>query len=119
LFSLVENVYVRTHGPDNEKMNRLVSRTHPTAPCSQPRSYLLIHYNGDACCCCEDMYGDLLKYSVHDMSIRDIWYSERHAEVVRALRIGDRRRFDLCAKCTMGPTRESRDPMQDAGHFDR
>jgi len=119
LFSLVENVYVRTHGPDNEAMHRLSRRTYPTSPCAQPRTYLLIHYDGDACCCCEDMYGDLLRYNVHEMSIRDIWYSERHAEVIRALRIGDRRQYDLCASCTMGPSRDSRNPRRAISHFDR
>jgi hypothetical protein len=119
MFSLVENVYVRTHGPDNDEMARLHRRTYPTSPCAQPRMYLLIHYDGDACCCCEDMYGDLLRYNVHEMSIRDIWYSERHAEVIRALRIGDRRQYDLCANCTMGPSRSARDPRRAILHFDR
>jgi MoaA/NifB/PqqE/SkfB family radical SAM enzyme len=119
LFSLVENVYVRTHGPDNEEMGRLPRRIYPTSPCAQPRTYFLIHYDGDACCCCEDMYGELLNYNVHEMSIRDIWYSARHAEVIRALKIGDRRQYDLCANCTMGPSRNSRNPMRAIRHFDR
>ena len=119
LFSLVENVHVRTHGPANEEMRRLVRRTYPTSPCAQPRTYLLIHYDGDACCCCEDMQGELLNYNVHEMSIRDIWYSERHTDVIRELRIGDRRQYDLCANCTMGPSRDSWNPRRAIRHFDR
>ena len=119
LFSLVENVYLRTHAPDNDKMSGLVRRSYPIGPCAQPRTYLLIHYDGDACCCCEDMYGELLQHNVFEMSIRDIWNSERHFEVIRALRTGDRGAFDLCANCTMGPNRYSRDPRRAIRHYDR
>ena len=119
LFSLVENVRVRTHGPDNDEMRRMRRRTYPTSPCAQPRTYLIIHYDGDACCCCEDMHGDILKFNVHEMSIRDIWYSERHAEVIRTLQIGDRRQYDPCANCTMGPSRDSHNPRRAIRHFDR
>jgi hypothetical protein len=119
LFSLAENVYTRTHAPDNDKMNRLWRRAYPTAPCAQPRTYLLVHYKGDACCCCEDMYGELLRHNVYEMSLHDIWYSERHAEVARVLRIGDRDAFELCAKCTMGASRYSRDPRRATRHYDR
>jgi hypothetical protein len=65
------------------------------------------------------MQGELLRYNVHEMSIRDIWYSDRHAQVIRALRIGDRRQYDLCANCTMGPSRDSWNPRRAIRHFDR
>lgn len=119
LFSLIENVYVRTHAPDNGEMSSLERRSYPIGLCAQPRTYLLIHYNGDACCCCEDMYGELLRHNVFEMSLRDIWFSERHLKVVRALRVGDRGAFDLCAKCTMAPNRYFSDPRRAIRHYDR
>jgi hypothetical protein len=118
MFSLAENVYVRTHSAANGKMNAIVRQTYPDAVCTNPQKYLLIHYNGDVCCCCEDMYGELLRFNIFDTSIREVWYSERHAQIIDALRTGERRQFDLCAKCTMGPNRYTRDPMQDTRHYD-
>ena len=103
MFSLAENIYVRTHSPRNSQMTAIVRRTHPYAVCAQPQQYLLIHYNGDTACCCEDMYGDLLKMNIFETSIRDVWYSERHARVINALQVGNREQFALCTKCTMGP----------------
>ena len=119
LFSLVENVYTRTHSADNEHMQLIVRQTHPTATCAEPRKYLLIHYNGDICCCCEDMYGGLLKANVFESSIKQIWDSARHREIVENLRFGNRRKYDLCAKCTMGPNHYSADPLQAIQHYDR
>ncbi len=119
LFSLVEKAYVRTHSSDNDKMRRLKWRSNPTGLCAQPRSYLLIHYDGDACCCCEDMYGELLEHNVFAMSFREIWYSERYLEVIRTLRVGDRNGFGLCAKCTMAPNRYEADPKRGIRHYDR
>jgi MoaA/NifB/PqqE/SkfB family radical SAM enzyme len=119
LFSLVENVYARTHSPGNEKMRAVVRRTHPGAACAHPLVYLLIHYNGDIACCCEDMYGELLELNVFETSIRDAWYSERHVRVVNALKEGKRCSFELCSKCTMGPSHYVVEPMHATKHLDR
>jgi radical SAM protein with 4Fe4S-binding SPASM domain len=99
-------------------MNAIARSSHPTgAPCGEPQTYLLIHYNGDVSCCCEDMYGELLKTNIFETSIRDIWYSQRHAEIVDALDKGERSKFGLCAKCTRPPNRYCSDPMLDPGYF--
>ena len=118
MFSLVEDVYVRTHSADNRLMNTLGRRTYPTGICTEPQKYLMIHYNGDVCCCCEDMYGELLRFNVFDSSIADIWFSERHAQVINTLLIGERKEFELCAKCTMKPNLYAPDPMLATRHYD-
>ena len=117
LFSCVENVYARTHSPDNQQMRVLAHETYPHGVCAEPLKYLLIHYDGDVGCCCEDMYGELLKLNVFETGIRQIWYSERHMQIVDALAKGERHAFDLCAKCTRVPNRYSEDPMTDTGHL--
>jgi radical SAM protein with 4Fe4S-binding SPASM domain len=119
MFSLVENVYRRTYSPETQEMRVIERRTFPTAACAHPQKYLLIHYNGDVCCCCEDMYGDLLRANIFDRRIRDIWYSKQHTQIVRDLRAGARTRYDLCSKCTMGPSVYTQDPMDDTRHLDR
>ena len=118
LFSLVEDAYVRTFSADNSQMKVLNRQTYPTAICTEPQKYLFIHYNGDVCCCCEDMYGDLLRFNIFESSIEEIWYSERHGRLIQHLLAGERDRFDLCSKCTMGPNLYSRDPMSVTRHYD-
>lgn len=110
-FSLVENVYHRTHTPGGERMDTIVRHTHPTAVCAEPLSFLLIHYNGDVGCCCEDMLGELLRVNVFEHGIREIWYSDRHIAVIDDLQRGERDKYDLCSRCTKGANRYRPDPL--------
>jgi len=119
MFSLAEKVYRRTHSADGPEMAAMALRTFPTAACVQPQKFLLVHYNGDVCCCCEDMYGELLKANIFDRSIRDIWYSSQHQQMIRDLSAGQRSKYALCSRCTMGPSTWSDDPMRDTAHFAR
>jgi MoaA/NifB/PqqE/SkfB family radical SAM enzyme len=119
MFSLAEKVYRRTHSPDNKEMLAIEKKTYPTAPCAQPEKYLLIHYNGDVCCCCEDMYGELLRANIFEKSIREIWYSAQHERLILDLRAGNRTKFSLCSKCTMGPSFYAANPMDETNHLDQ
>ena len=119
MFSLAEKIYVRTHSPRNSRMEAIGRRSHADAVCAQPLTYLLIHYNGDVACCCEDMYGELLRMNIFETSIREVWYSERHAHLIKALQAGNRKQFALCTKCTMGPSHYSSDPLRDTQHLDK
>jgi radical SAM protein with 4Fe4S-binding SPASM domain len=119
LFSVAEKTYRRTYSPDNEKMGKLEKKTYPAAICANPQKYLLIHYNGDVSCCCEDMYGELMKSNIFDKSIKEIWYSEEHKKIIKELQGGERKKYDLCLKCTMGPNSYSQYPMDDTNHYDR
>jgi MoaA/NifB/PqqE/SkfB family radical SAM enzyme len=118
MFSLVENAYRRTHSSDGPEMAAIPKMTFPTAVCANPQKLLLIHYNGDVCCCCEDMHGELLKVNIFEKSIREIWYSIEHQQLIKDLQAGERGKYDLCSRCTMGPNNYSEDPMLDTVHFD-
>ena len=118
MFSLAEKVYARTHSPISSQMTA-IRRTHPSAVCAEPLKYLVIHYNGDVACCCEDMHGELLRMNVFETNIKAVWYSARHARLIDALQAGNRKQFALCTKCTMGPSHYSSDPMQATKHYDR
>ncbi len=118
-FSLIEKAYVRTHSADNTQMQSLVRHTYPKGPCAEPQRYLLVHYNGDYCCCCEDMYGELLQANAFETPINEVWGAKRHVQVVDALRFGDRNKYELCRRCTMGPNGYSDDPLRDISHYDR
>lgn len=118
MFSTAEKIFRRTYSPDNKIMEKLEKKTFPDGICANPQKYLLIHYNGDVGCCCEDMYGELLKSNIFDKSIEEIWYSEHHKQIIKELQVGNRKKYDLCLKCTMGPNIHSQDPMDDTNHFD-
>ena len=118
MFSLVEQIYSRTHSIESGDMRSIERRTYPTGICAEPQKYLMIHYNGDVAFCCEDMYGELLRFNVFECSLEEIWYSERHARLIRDLLMGERRRHDLCSNCTMVPNRYSEDAMRAVRHFD-
>jgi len=118
MFSIADKIYRRTYSPDNEKMKKFEKKTFPAGFCASPQIYLLIHYNGDVSCCCEDMYGELLKSNVFNKSIKEIWYSEEHKQIIKALRSGERK-YDLCLKCSMSPNSYLPNPMDGTNHFDR
>ena len=100
------------------EMEPISRRSYPTGICAEPQKYLIVHYNGDVAFCCEDMYGELLRFNVFESSIREIWYSEQHAQLIQDLLMGERRKHDLCSNCTMVPNRYSEDPMRAVRHFD-
>lgn len=69
-------------------------------PCLWPMLILLIRYDGEISLCCEDdncMFGI---GNVFEDSIKDIWLSKKHIEIVNNLkRNNGRLNFELCKKC--------------------
>jgi radical SAM protein with 4Fe4S-binding SPASM domain len=65
---------------------------------------MLIRYDGAMCNCCEDLHAQFGLGSVHETSLADLWFSERHVEIARDLLAGERTRHALCATCPLTPT---------------
>ena len=55
------------------------------APCHRPLIRLIIQHDGEMCNCCEDLHGAFGMGNVHRSSIEDLWYSERHVQVIQDL----------------------------------
>jgi hypothetical protein len=109
-FSSVDHVYPRSHYTDRNlagfearRGRRPRVKTHPDAHCHAPVAKCIVHYTGRLALCCEDMTESFDFGSAFDRTLRDLWYSPGHIEVVKHLRTGPRSRYPLCARCPIPP----------------
>jgi radical SAM protein with 4Fe4S-binding SPASM domain len=78
--------------------------TYKNGPCHRPLIRMIIQYDGEVANCCEDTYGAFRLGNVHKTSLRELWFSERHTQVIENLAQGRREMYDLCARCPLSPT---------------
>jgi radical SAM protein with 4Fe4S-binding SPASM domain len=78
--------------------------TYGNAPCHRPLIRMLIQYDGEMCNCCEDTHGAFGLGNVYEHSLEELWFSERHREIVESLIAGEREKYRLCRNCPMSPT---------------
>jgi radical SAM protein with 4Fe4S-binding SPASM domain len=76
----------------------------PGGPCHRPLIRMIVRHDGEMLNCCEDTSGDWSLGNVYDSSLADLWFSERHAEVVADLLGGRREKYALCRRCPLSPT---------------
>ena len=68
-------------------------------PCFRTNG-LRIRYDGEVSLCCEDDLCTFKLGNVFDSSIKDIWWSEKHIEVVNSLKNKcGRNAYRLCRGC--------------------
>lgn len=97
-FSYVGNVYPRAHTRPSERMKKK-KVVYPSAICSRPFKRLLVHYDGGVALCCEDMEEDFDLGNAFKAYIKDIWFSEKHIQIVKDLNEGFRYKYPLCVTC--------------------
>jgi radical SAM protein with 4Fe4S-binding SPASM domain len=69
-------------------------------PCLWPMWGLWIRYDGELSLCCEDDQCRFGIGNVFDKSIKDLWLSKKHIEIVNTLKKNNGRlNFELCKKC--------------------
>jgi radical SAM protein with 4Fe4S-binding SPASM domain len=78
--------------------------TYVNGPCHRPLIRLIIQYNGDMCNCHEDTGGAFKLGNVYQNSVEELWFSERHVQVVEELIAGQRQNYALCRNCPLSPT---------------
>jgi len=74
------------------------------APCHRPLVRMIIQYDGEMCNCCEDTHGAFGLGNIFRRSLEELWFSERHMGIIKALIEGRRVSYDLCKICPMTPT---------------
>lgn len=89
--------------PTDSRM-ALPDLTFANGPCGRPLIRLIIQYNGKMCNCCEDDSGTFELGSIYENSLEELWYSERHIQIVEDLLAGRREKYKLCSNCPMSPT---------------
>jgi radical SAM protein with 4Fe4S-binding SPASM domain len=83
--------------------------TFANAPCHRPLIRLVIRHDGEMCNCLEDAHGAFQLGNVFQSSLKDLWFSERHVQVVTDLIAGRREKYDLCRNCPQPPTAQASD----------
>jgi len=72
-------------------------------PCTRRLSGLLIRYDGGVQLCCEDDACGFNLGNVFEQSIEEIWWSDRHIQIVNDLKKpGSRHNYELCSQCFKG-----------------
>ncbi len=78
--------------------------TYPNGPCHRPLIRMIIQHNGEVANCCEDTHGAFRLGNVYQHSLEQLWFSDRHVQVVNSLIAGRREEYDLCRNCPLAPT---------------
>jgi sulfatase maturation enzyme AslB (radical SAM superfamily) len=78
--------------------------TYANAPCHRPLIRMIVQYDGTVANCCEDTFGAFELGSAYEQSLEELWFSERHVEIVKGLVAGAREKYSLCLKCPLPPT---------------
>jgi radical SAM protein with 4Fe4S-binding SPASM domain len=78
--------------------------TFRNAPCHRPLIRMIVQWDGAVSNCCEDTYGAFDLGNVYERSLADLWFSERHVQVVENLVAGRREQYALCRRCPLPPT---------------
>lgn len=77
-----------------------LSRRHASRPCHEPIRRMIVNHRGDMLMCCDDMVGHFDLGNVADHSIEELWFSERHQDLVLALEgPGGRAVHPHCLSC--------------------
>jgi radical SAM protein with 4Fe4S-binding SPASM domain len=77
-----------------------LAEKYSTYPCHEPVNRMIVNHRGDMLMCCQDVVGHFELGSVHNQSVKELWYSERHQAYVRALsKPGGRFVHDHCVTC--------------------
>lgn len=76
----------------------------PNAPCRRPLIRMIIQWDGAMGNCCEDTYGAFELGSIYRNTLEELWFSDRHVQVVRDIEAGLRGRYALCRGCPLPPS---------------
>jgi radical SAM protein with 4Fe4S-binding SPASM domain len=78
--------------------------TYRNAPCHRPLIRLILRHDGRMCMCCEDMQADFDLGNIHESTLEELWFSERHVALVKDLIAGHRDKYALCRNCPLPPS---------------
>jgi SAM-dependent methyltransferase len=69
-------------------------------PCHEPARRMIVDHRGDMLLCCDDMLGSFDLGNVNEQSVGDLWFGDKHREMVQRLSCADGRLpYPYCASC--------------------
>lgn len=91
--------HITTHHSPNENLKQLIQEN-VDRPCTTPGERMIISSTGEAALCCEDIGCIFHLGSIKQSSIKELWFSKRHTDIVEQLsKIGGRRGYGYCKIC--------------------
>ena len=79
---------------------KLLSERYAGNPCGEPIKRMIVNHRGDMLMCCDDMIGNFALGNVHEQSLEELWFSERHQDLLLALeQPGGRACHQHCLSC--------------------
>ena len=97
--SFTGGAFIATHFSPTFPVESL-ARRHSGHPCHEPLRRMIVNHRGDMLMCCDDMIGHFELGNVADHSIEELWFSERHQDMVLALQEpGGRSVHPHCLSC--------------------
>lgn len=77
-----------------------LARQHAGRPCSEPLRRMIVNHRGDMLMCCDDLLGHFGLGNVRDHTIEELWFGERHQDLVASLQqAGGRGVHPHCLSC--------------------
>ena len=77
-----------------------LGRQHQNNKCVRPLRRMIVNHRGDMLLCCDDLIGHYDLGSIHQSTIEELWYSEKHQHLVRELmNPGGRKVHPHCLNC--------------------
>lgn len=73
-------------------------------PCRRPMIRMLVRYDGEMANCCEDLNGDFRLGNIYEQTLEELWYSEKHVQIIKNLIEGRRDKYSLCRRCPLAPS---------------
>lgn len=89
--------------PTDKRMS-VPDLTFSGGPCHRPLIRMIIRHDGEMLNCCEDLHGAWGLGNVHESSLAELWFSDRHRRIATDLIEGRRDKYALCRQCPLAPT---------------
>lgn len=77
-----------------------LAKKYSNNPCHYPQKRMIINHKGQMLLCCDDLVGNFDLGSIHESSIEELWYSEKHQDhVISLMNYGGRKINQHCLTC--------------------
>lgn len=97
----VDHAQVRmiTHNSPLVDVNS-VTKKHQNNPCTLPQVRMIVNHRGQMLMCCDDLVGNFDLGTIHEKSIEQLWYDEKHQNyVIELTKAGGRSIHPHCMSC--------------------
>lgn len=93
-------VHLVTHFSPYVNLKEAIAENRPLPCRREVQLRLIVDYRGEMLLCCEDIVGLWNLGNVADNTLEELWFSEKHREIVKTLAVpGGREAYGFCRTC--------------------